>query len=200
VDAADFAALDPRAAENMPEFTSGPPVWVIRRLIENEMDGRQRLAVEWAFTADGGRRAWISPYPDMEPDLATTIDLHDVDARTDVVRVFDYGGQIVSARPVTARDRLEWRYTVHKYMAFLEVARGRSDREVAIRWTSGSCNREWRILVSARTDAPGVFVQPRTYGDYCPEDPKKVSIMLEFDRAVDLDDVRTTDEEFSSGG
>jgi hypothetical protein len=200
VDAVDFAALDPRAAETMPEFTSGPPVWVVRRLIENEMDGRQRLAVEWAFTADGGRRAWISPAPDAQPDLATTIDLRDLDARTDLVRVFDYGGQIVSARPVTARDRLEWRYTVHKYTAFVEVARGRTDREVAIRWTSGACNREWRILVSARTDAPGVFVQPRTYGDDCPEHPRKVSIIIEFDHAVDLDAVRTTDEAVSSGG
>jgi hypothetical protein len=169
-------------------------------LIENEMDGRQRLAVEWAFTADGGRRTWISPAPDAEPDLATTIDLHDLDARTDLVRVFDYGGQIISARPVTARDRLNWRYTLHKYMASLEVARGRTDRELAIRWTSGACNPEWRILVSTRPDGPGPFVQPRTYGDDCPEDPTKVSIMIEFDHAIDLDEVRTTDEAVSSGG
>ena len=85
-------------------------------------------------------------------------------------------------------------------MALLEVARGRTDREVAIRWTAGACDPEWRVQVKTRFDAPGVFIQPQTSGDYCPGNVAPRSIMLIFDHPVDLDTVRTTDEASSGGG
>lgn len=199
VDAPDFAALDPRAAENMPEFTSGRPVWVVRRLIESEMDGRQRLAVEWAFTADGGQRAWITPSPDSEPDLATTMNLHDLDPRTRIVRVFDYDQLVRSVRSAHSGESFAWRPTWPDRAGSLEVARGRTNWEIAIRWRSGSCDPEWSVLVNRLVDPPGVYIQPQTFGDYCPDEKHRRIIVIEFDQPVGLDQVKSSDPNGSGG-
>jgi hypothetical protein len=90
INSADFAKLDPDAAKSMPEFTTGAPVWIVRRLIRDAIDGPPRIAIEWAWTADHGSRVWWTETPDSPTDLGTTLDLHAVDARTDAVRVFDY--------------------------------------------------------------------------------------------------------------
>jgi hypothetical protein len=192
VDAADFASLDPRAAENMPEFTSGPPVWVVRRLIENEMDGRQRLAVEWAFTADGGRRTWISPFPDADPDLATTMDLGDLDRHTTLVRVFDYDRQIASVATTAGLGALSWKRAGPDPLVALDVARGKSDREVALRWTGSGCALVWRVRVQNLGDGK-ILVEPSTSGDTCDKDSVVRRILIRFDHPVDLDRIRTGD-------
>ena len=192
VDAADFAALDPRDAQIMPEFTSGPPVWVIRRLIENEMDGRQRLAVESAFTADGGERTWITPYPDSQPDLATTLDIHNVDARTDLVRVFDYDRQIASVATTAGLGTLSWKRAGPDPVVALFVARGNSDRDVAIRWTGSGCDIVWRVRVRNLRDGM-ILVEPSTSGTTCDKDSVVRRILIRFDHPVDLDRIRTGD-------
>ncbi len=192
VDAADFAALDPRAAETMREFTSGPPVWVVRRLIESEMDGRQRLAVERAFIADGGERTWITPSPDQEPDLATTLDLHDLDPRTKEVRVFDYDRQIASVATTAGLGALSWKRAGPDPLVALDVARGNSDREVAIRWTGSGCALVWRVRVQNLGDGK-ILVEPSTSGDTCDKDSVVRRILIRFDHPVDLDRIRTGD-------
>lgn len=189
VDAADFAALEPRTAADAPEFTSGAPVWIVRRLIHSEMDGRPRLAIEWSYTADRGNRIWMTETPDSSPDLATTMDLHDLDARTRLVRVVDYDAQVVSVRS-TAGLKLSW-HRIEPREAGLDVARGATDREVAIRWTSGACDPEWQILL--RSIAGGnVNVEIRTFGEFCPGDRGTSSVVLEFDRPIDPDALTTT--------
>jgi hypothetical protein len=190
VDAADFATLDPHTAVIAPELTTGHPVWIVRRLIRNEMDGRDRLAVEWGYTADGGHRVWLGE-PDSSPDLATTFDLPNLDARTDLVRVFDLDDQVAGVRS-TAGLSLAWQ-RVEPKEARLEVARGTSTREVALRWTSAvACVREWDIRVEAGPDgAVIVRVQALLNNTDCSGDDVRRSIAIEFDHPVDLDQVTT---------
>ena len=192
VDASDFAALDPRAAEVMPEFTSGRPVWVVRRLVENEIDGRQRLAVERAFTADDGERTWITPSPDQEPDLATTLDLLDLDPRTNEVRVYDYDRQIASVATTAGLGTLSWRRAGPNPLVALDVARGNSDRDVAIRWTGSGCAPIWRVRVQTLSDGK-ILVEPSMSGDTCDKDSVTRRILIRFDHPVDLDRIRTGD-------
>lgn len=190
VDAADFATLDPHTAVIAPEFTTGRPVWIVRRLIRNQMDGRDRLAVEWGYTSDGGHRVWLGE-PDSSPDLATTFDLPNLDARTDLVRVFDLDDQVVGVRS-TAGLSLTWR-PVEPKEARLEVARGASTRELAVRWTAPACIRNWDIRVEA-APAGGVIVtvQTRLIDGACPVGDARRSVVIEFDRPVDVDKVTTT--------
>ena len=196
VDAADFASLEPGTAADAPEFTSGEPVWIVRRLIHDEMDGRQRLAVVAAYVADHGSRVWRSEAPDASPDLATSIDLRDPDARTRIIRVFDYGLGVVSVRETTGLT-LRWQ-RIEQRDAGIEVARGASDREVAIRWTAGACNREWQVRLSPLASHLGsISVELRTLGDVCPANPVQRSLVIEFDHPVALESLWT---EFSPSG
>lgn len=138
VDAADFAAIDGRAV-SMPEFEAGAPIWMIRRLIHGEQDGRERLAIQWVWTADGGQRIWWTVCPDCWIDLATTLDLQDLDANTALVRVFDYDDVVTFVGPATGLSGLDWQQPHGNATDDLDVARGRTDREVVIRWISPSC-------------------------------------------------------------
>jgi hypothetical protein len=200
VSRAQFAILEPEISEAAPEFLEARAVWIVRRLVADRWDGQDRLIVDTAYTADGGNRVWLHRADFGDADLQTTLDLHDIDSRTTLVRVFDYDQQILSVQDVTPRDQLDWRFTVHKYMANLEVARGRTDREVAIRWTFGACDPEWVVRVRKLADKSGVFIQPTTSGDDCSGDRVPRSILLVFDRPIALDSIRTTDEAVSSGG
>ena len=163
------------------------------------MDGRQRLAVEWAFTANGGRTGVDLAAPDAEPDLATTIDLHDIDARTDEVRVYDYDRQIASVATTAGLGTLLLEAGRARILVALDVARGNSDRDVAIRWTGSGCAPIWRVRVQTLSDGK-ILVEPSMSGDTCDEDSVTRRILIRFDRPVDLDDVRTTDEAVPSGG
>ena len=192
VDAADFAALEPRNAREMPEFTTGPPVWIVRRLVHGEMDGRQRLAIEWAYTADGGDRVWLTETPDSHVDLATTIDLSDLDARTSLVRVLDYDRQIASIRTTAGLGTLDWTRVGPDPLVGLDVARGRSDREVAIRWRGSRCSSTWQIGVQNLPDGQ-ILVEPRTFGGDCGNDAVVRRILITFDRPIDVDRIRTGD-------
>lgn len=195
VDAAEFASLEPRTAAEAPEFTSGRPVWIVRRLIRNETDGRQRLAVEWAYTADGGTRVWRTETPDSPPDLATTIDVGPFGEHTREIRVYDYGQLIVSVRRATAADHLTWRPTNPKRDGIVEVARGATDRNVGVRWSGGACDLDWRLLVRVNpgTADPGPWIEPETSGDSCPGEQVTRALVITFNRPIDLDRVRSSD-------
>ena len=106
VDATDFATIDPDGGE-IAEFTSGAPIWIVRRLIHDEVDGRQRLAIESIWTADGGTRVWRAPTGDYSPDLATSLDIHDLDANTTLVQVFDYDRVITSVGSASGLSGLD---------------------------------------------------------------------------------------------
>lgn len=199
VDAADFAVLEPRTAADAPEFTSGAPVWLVRRLIHHEMDGRQRLAIEWAFTADHADRVWMTEMPDAAANLATTLDLGPAGAHTREIRVYDYGQWIALVRYPTSADDLAWQPTNPKRDGFLDVARGATDREVAIRWSGMACAPDWRVLVIVEArgaDPPGLYVQPQTYGGGCSESDRSEltrALIITFNRPVDLDAIRSHD-------
>ena len=124
VDAAAFSSMEPELAVDAPEFTSGPPVWIVRRLIRDAMDGRDRLAIEWAYTTDGGARVWRTETPDSPTDLATSIDVGPFGDHTRSVKVYDYGQWIVSVRRASAADNLNWQPTNPKRDGIVEVARG----------------------------------------------------------------------------
>ena len=193
VDAADFASLDPRTATDAPEFTSGAPVWIVRRLVHNEVDGRQRLAVEWAYTADHGTRVWWTEMPDSPADLATSIDVRHPDPQTTVVRVFDYAQQIRSVHSAAGLGSLAWRHVGPDLQTGLQVARGQSsDREVAIRWTGGACGSAWQIRVYRDLDGQ-IRIEPSISGDPCGTRKIVRQILLTFDVPIDLDRIRTGD-------
>lgn len=188
VASADFAKLDPDAAQSMPEFTTGAPVWIVRRLVPGVVDGRSRVAIEWAWTADHGARVWWTETPDSPPDLGTTLDLHGIDARTDEVRVFDYDEQIAGVRTVAGLGSVAWK-DVLPGLDGLQVARGRSSREVALRWSAGRCHRDWRVLVE---DIHGkIHITAMTFGDPCENDLVKREIVIVFDQPVALDQITT---------
>ena len=200
VDAADFASMEPRVAADAPEFTSGRPVWIVRRLVRNETDGRQRLAVEWSYTTDAGSRVWLTATPDSQPDLATTLDVGPFGKHTREIRVYDYDQWIVSVRRATAADNLNWRPTSQERdgRTPLEVARGPSDREVGVRWKGAACAPDWRVLVTVHPDLadPGPWIQAQTFGDGCDNPTEMVTraLIITFDRPIDLNRVRAVDD------
>jgi hypothetical protein len=191
VDAADFAALDPQAAQTAPEFAAGSPVWIVRRLIHDEIDGRQRLAVQRAYTADGGDRIWTMEFPDSDIDLATSIDLRDPDTQA-IVRVFDYDQQIRTVRPAAGLGTVTWQRVGPDFQTGLQVARGPSDRDVAIRWTGGTCDPGWQIRVHRDLNGQ-VRIEPSPSGDPCQTHSVVRKILLTFNQTVDLDRIRTGD-------
>jgi hypothetical protein len=192
IDAAALGALDPATAADAPELTSGAPIWVVRRLVADEMDGRKRLAVQWAYTSDGGSRIWISPQPDAAADLATTIDLQVGGDHRSVIRVADYAQQITSVQALDGAGSLTWQRAGPAPEVGLDVARGPSDREVAIRWKGPSCADDWRVLVRTMSDGM-ILVAPQTEGGECSGPAATIGLVLSFDRPIDLDRIRTDD-------
>jgi hypothetical protein len=181
VDASDFAELDRRSME-MPEFTSGVPVWLVARLAPDERDGR--LAVEWAWTADHGQRVWRTECADCSPDLATTLDV-DVDGT--LVRVFDYDQVITSAGTSDGLSGLDWHQPHGNATDSMDVARGRTDREVVLRWRTNDCGATWSLTVGRFTEGR-VYFSP-SISEECNGDPVVLGIVLEFKDAVDIDKI-----------
>jgi hypothetical protein len=196
IEAVDVGRMH-QEARSIPEFQSGAPVWMIRRLVSGERDGRQRLAIEWAWTADHGSRVWATECPDCAPDLATSIDLHDPDASTSLVSVRDYGRQIAGATSAAGLGPRSWQ-DVGPIEDFIDVARGGSNREVVIRWQGAACATSWRLDISSLADG-SIVVKPSTHAEGCAGDeayegptvPRR--IVITFDRPVELDSFRTID-------
>ncbi len=195
IDAKDFASLEPEFLGA--EFNSGNPVWIVRRLVRDERDGRERLAVERAYTSDNGHRVWLTETPDSDVDLSTTIDVGPFGEHTRRVEVYDYGQWVVSVRRATAADNLNWQPTNPKRDGIVEVARGATDRDVGIRWNGGACAPDWQVQVKveSRADGEGLWIQPVTYGNFCESPGEMVTraLVITFDRPIDLDRVRSHD-------
>jgi hypothetical protein len=189
VSSADFAALNPDPLP--PEFQAGPPVWIVRRLIATELFGRQRFAVETAYTADNGTRIWLTPTPDSAADLATHIEIDDLDSDTTLVQVFDYDQVLATASAAPRDGSLRWQ-KLGPIPDVIEVARGSSSREVAVRWIGTSCDTEWRIDVHEAKD--GIIVlEPWRSGEPadCPARPVKREVLFEFNHAIELERIHT---------
>ena len=184
VAAADFYLADPQAASEIEEFTAGPPVWIIRRLVASERAVNTGVELEYGYTTDHGSRVW-SDTTDSPLDLATTIVLHDLDSRTRTIRVFDYARVVDSIAPLGDVRGLEW-HKVGDNRIPAAVARGRSLREVAIRWSGGSCGRSWRLDV--RGGNGSVDIEP--YGSTCNGDNVERYLLITFRNPIDLDRVR----------
>jgi hypothetical protein len=70
----------------------------------------------------------------------------------------------------------------------VEIARGTSGRQVAIRWTAGACDRNWELrLRPGASGAGSISFDLRTFDDYCPERSAARSLVLVFDHPVDGD-------------
>lgn len=189
VDAADFPALNPYPVP--PEFTTGGPIWVVRRLVASEMDGRHRLAIVTAYTADQGYRIWMTPSPDSEADLATTLDLRDLDANTSLVRVYDYGDVIDSVGPISDQGASSWQRLGPVRDLGLDVAYGSSHRDVAIRWKGVACDPTWRLEIHYSPN--GTLVAPWQTGTDCEGDTVVRQLIVHFHEPVDIDTFHTTD-------
>ncbi|HET7182852.1 MAG TPA: hypothetical protein VFI15_11520, partial [Candidatus Limnocylindrales bacterium] len=188
VDAKDFASLDRRAV-SMPEFSTGAPVWIVRSLVPSEMDGRQRMAVQWAWTADHGTRVWWTPTPDSQPDLATTIDLPNLGSHTSLLRLYDYAAQITKASATAGS--YAW-HEIGPIPDLIDVARGGNDHQVAIRWKGVSCDTEWRLEINAYQGQ--TVIQPRRIGaSDCESGLVTRTVLIEFDHPIDIDTFRTGD-------
>jgi hypothetical protein len=189
VDSADFAALNPDPLP--PEFQAGPPVWIVRRLVASELFGRPRTAVETAYTADNGTRIWLTPTPDSAADLATSFEIDGLASDTTLVQVFDYDQVLATAIAIPRGESLRWQ-KLGPVPDLIEVARGRSSREVAVRWFGSTCDEAWRIDVHSAPDGSIVMEPWRTGGPGdCPSSPVNREVLFEFNHAVDLDRIHT---------
>jgi hypothetical protein len=186
MDAADFAGFDRNFAQSR-EFGTGTPVWIVRRLVRSETDGRERLAIEWAWTHDGGARVWLTETPDSPPDLATTLEIHDLDAHTASVRVVDYDEAITSVSPAPGLAGLRWKQPLGNATDAMQVAQGRSSRELVLRWSGSACATAWRVNVSIAADGH-VYVSPTTMMG-CEGGIVVRTIAITFDRPIDIDKV-----------
>ena len=188
-DAADFVRIDGRSG-SMPEFTTGAPVWMVARLVHDKRDGRQRLAVMWGWTADGGSRVWWEECPDCGPELGTTLDIVDLDANTPLVRVFDYDQAISSVGPATGLSGLSWQQPHGNATDWIDVAHGRTAREVVLRWFSPSCDDvTWNVKVHEYTESE-IYLSPYTRNEQCEGDDRVVRrILIEFEDPIDIETI-----------
>jgi hypothetical protein len=192
VDSSAFGALEPYFSQQVTdEFTTGPPVWIIRRLVVKEDELNPYLAVEIGFTADGRTRVWWAESDSSQADLATSIDLRDFDENTELVQVYDYGQSITAVRDGAGRGPFEWHRAGPDPLDGLEVARGGSTAEIAVRWNAGFCGSSIRLLIHDFGD--GIRIEARESGDQCDGDRSFGPILIEFEHQVDVDKVFTGD-------
>jgi hypothetical protein len=173
----------------IPEFASGPPIWMVARLIRDEIDGRQRLGVVWAWTADAENRVWWTECPDCGPDLGTSLDVFDLDRNTTILRVFDYSRRIASVGSASGFGQLAWR-PVPGNPQYLEIARGRSRTEVVLRWSGVACDATWRTNVRFFEDSVGIEFYPASRDD-CESNRVTRRVVVRFDEPIDLDRVNS---------
>ena len=135
-------------------------------------------------------------------DLVTTLDVDPPGSDTRIVRVADYPDWIRGVRAVTSADELAWRVVGPGETPWrLEVARGSTDRELAVRWRADRCRIDWRLEVRTGEafGTTGPWLSPSTPDSAgCPADPVIRAIILTFDRPIDLDTVGTSGN--TSGG
>jgi hypothetical protein len=192
MNASDFAIVESHnAASEASEFTSGPPVWIVQRLVYREDEQVPEFAIETSYTADQGTRVWWRPTLDWYLDLATTIDVLDLDEHTDVLKVFDYSDVVVSIGSAEGRSGLSWR-KAGPVTGSYEVAPGRSDREVVVRWRGRECDGSQRLNI-ADIGNGGIRLEPRDEGPGCTSGDVWRRVVIEFDHPVDVDRFRTGD-------
>jgi hypothetical protein len=109
------------------------------------------------------------------------------------VQVYDYDDLIDSVRPATAADHLAWQRINPGRDGIVQIARGANDREVAIRWTGGACDLNWRLLVDVQPTSPnpGPWIQPMTFDGSCPAGQVARAVILTFKDPVDLRSLRS---------
>lgn len=185
MDAADFAVVESdNAARDAAELTKGAPVWIVQRLILREDELKPQFAIETGYTMDTTSRVWWRPTLDWYLDLATSIDLHDLDANTSLVRIFDYDQRIQSAGPATGLGSLDWQ-PVDGNPQYLEIARGRTSSEVVLRWTGLACVSAWDAKVHVYDASASVEIYATT--EDCGVETVKRRLVIDFYRPVDID-------------
>jgi hypothetical protein len=193
VDAGAFATLDPDGGV-IREFQSGPAVWIVRRLIHDERDGRERLAIQSGWTADHGKRVWWTECPDCGPDLGTTIDIVNLDVNTPIVHVYDYDRIITAVAPATGLSGLDWHQPQGNATDGMDVAIGRNPSELVVRWTTPGCVPAWNVEVR-EFDQGSVYISAFVRGDFerdetCGDPSVTRRIVLQLDHPIDIDKVQ----------
>jgi hypothetical protein len=198
LDPRDLAILDPDTIRRAPELAETNAVWVVRRLIDQPYDNLTRRLIDWAFTVDGGERVWGGAGSGV--DLATTIDVDPPGSDTRIVEVVDYSRWVLGVRALAAADDLGWRAVGPDDAGWrLEIARGSTPHELAVRWHGYRCQTDWKLSVRRDPPLAGPWVSPSAQSiEGCEEDRISRAVVLTFDRPIDLDTVTTNDN--TSGG
>ena len=184
VSATEFRRLEANAAAlEAAELGAGSPVWIVRRLILEEDERAPRYSVETGYTMDDGTRVWRAANLDSNARLATSIDLSEPDANTDLIQGFDYSAGIAAIRSATNVGPLAWQ-RVEGMPQFMDIAPGPSAREVVIRWRAPACQRSWKLEARASRDATSLDLYAV---EDCSGDEVTRRLVIEFYRAHDID-------------
>ncbi|HSL32497.1 MAG TPA: hypothetical protein VK871_02545, partial [Candidatus Limnocylindrales bacterium] len=192
----DLAILDPRVADSAPELTEESTVWVVRRLVSEEVGGIPRTVVDFAYTANGSDRVWTGNSC-CALELATSIDveLPIVGTGRGTIQIQDYLGAVVAARMATTDEFSGWRPVGPAEGWWLEVAPGATPHELAIRWTADRCNTTWNLTVR---EGPWLdLTRPYVEGCETLNGIPRV-IVLTFGQPIDVEAVTANDN--TSGG
>jgi hypothetical protein len=192
----DLATLDPRVTDSAPELLDAQTVWVLRRLIREELDGIPRMVVDFAYTADRSERVWDGS-DCCSLKLATVLEVRLADAGpvASLVRIADYPDTIVWARAGTVAEFDGWRRVGPTEGWSIEVTQGDTPQEVALRWGDDLCNPTWQMTVQ---EGPWLDLT-RQYVEGCDLiDRVTRVVVLTFDEPVNAEDVTANDN--TSGG
>lgn len=185
VDGSEISFIDYEFGGTPREFVVGPPVWIVRQLVEDEADGRHRRAVVTAYTVDGSDRVWLTSCPDCAPELATSLDVSDPDGATELVRVFDLSDRIVDARVATGIQGANWHAVSGNDTCGTEVAQAGALNAVVIRWRGAMAAPRWDLTVFEWGDG-SIYVHPSRPEAGCGSEDVIRRIVLEFDHPVDV--------------
>lgn len=184
VSAADFRRLEANAAAlEAIELGGGSPVWIVRRLILEEHELAPRYSVETGYTMNQGTRVWHAPNLDSSARLATSLDLSESDANTDLIQAFDYSAGIEAIRPATNLGPLAWQ-RVDGMPYVMDIARGASTHEVVLRWRAPACQRTWHLEARANSEATSLDLYPV---EDCSGEEVTRRLVIRFYRVHDID-------------
>ena len=111
-------------------------------------------------------------------------------ANTPLVRVYDYDQSIVVVGPANGLSGLDWQKPEGNATDYLDFARGRTSRELVLRWRSPStCDVPWDVTVR-RSEEYGIYISPSIRGEGCSGETVTRRIVIEFEDPVDMDRIQ----------
>ena len=173
----DLPSIDPDVATVVPELRSAPVVWIAQRLVVDRRSGIPEAVVQWAYTADEGTRVWQRDTGCCRLAPERTVEL--AEAYRVSVSIVDDADQVERARADDSGIRRDWSTPTVGWET--QVARGDTDRELAVRWISGSCDQGWTMEISK---GPQIDLRVPSVGN-CSGTRIQHGIVLTFDHPID---------------